>query len=322
MPEPRAAATKEKRTSGDLSTTTVATRPTSVVPIKATEVVVTSDGEAVPEKLTRKQKKNYKKYAKKLKNRNHTNLRRKVMHACFGLGFAFLRHILPNSKFLPGMILLSGSTMIMELLRYREGFHWMNDALHFCLGNTLRKNEMDGKFTGSFYFFAGVTLTAALCDKTSACLGIAQLALADPSASYFGRATRHVYWSRIENGCFGIGRNKGILGFLGGALFCFPFNYRVLSLARCGPAATALPGGRTSVAVASLALGLAGALADLAVPTPAVTLPKRVWGVRVPPLHVDDNFVVPVTSGLACRQLFSKLGWNSQLVQLSRWMIA
>jgi len=96
------------------------------------------------------------------------------------------------------MAILSSATLLMELLRYREGFGWMNHALHFVLGKALRKHEMDGKFTGSFYFFLGVTTTAALFPKDCATMGILQLALADPSASYFGRATRHIYWSRIE----------------------------------------------------------------------------------------------------------------------------
>ena len=120
------------------------------------------------------------------------------MHASFGIFFASLNHFIPKDKFVPGMAVLSSATLLMELLRYRKGFTWMNKALHFVLGKALRKNEMDGKFTGSFYFFTGVTLTSALYPTTCATMGILQLALADPSASYFGRATRHIYWSRIE----------------------------------------------------------------------------------------------------------------------------
>ena len=101
-------------------------------------------------------------------------------------------------KFLPFMTALTTAALIMELLRYKKGFGWMNDALHFVLGSNLRKHEMEGKFTGSFYYFLGVTTTAALFPRTAASLGMAQLALADPSASYFGRQTRHIYWSRIE----------------------------------------------------------------------------------------------------------------------------
>lgn len=268
-------------------------------------------------KEVRAMKKRHKQIAKKLKNRNHTNIQRKVMHAIFGLSFAFMNHIIPRSKFVPGMAILSSATLLMELLRYRKGFGWMNDALHFVLGGSLRKHEMEGKFTGSFYFFTGVTMTAYLYPKTCATLGICQLALADPSASYFGRQTRHIYWSRIENGLGGIGRNKGFLGFLGGALFCFPFNYRVLSLVA---QKAVLPGGTTAVVIASLALGFAGALADLAVPTPALVLPKKILGVRVPPFHVDDNMVVPIFSGYACMKLFDVLGWPHDL-ELTRWMI-
>jgi dolichol kinase len=257
--------------------------------------------------------------AKKLKNRNHTNLRRKMMHCSFGLLFTSLNHLIPKSTFVPCMTALSSATLLMELLRYQPGFGWMNDALHWFLGSSLRKHEMEGKFTGSFYFFLGVTVTAALFDKPAACLGIAQLALADPSASYFGRQTRHIYWSRIENGLGGFGRNKGILGFLGGAVFCVPFNYRVLSLAKFG-AANTVPVTRTELLAASFALGIAGAFADLAVPTPAVTLPKKILGVRVPPFHLDDNFVVPIVSGFAATKIFAAAGWPANL-QLARFMI-
>lgn len=249
------------------------------------------------------------KIAKKLKNRNHTNLTRKFTHAGFGMFFACLNQFLPHHRFVPAMAILTASTLVMELLRYRRGFRWMNVALHFFLGGALRKHEMEGKFTGSFYYFAGVAASAYLFPKTAGTMGICQLALADPSASYFGRRTRHIYWSRIENGLGGIGRNKGILGFLGGALFCFPFNYRVFKIAKWG---TDVPGELALIA-ASLLLGLAGAFADLAVPTPALTMPKKVFGIPVPPLHVDDNFVVPIFSGWACTKIFSLLGWDERL---------
>ena len=74
----------------------------------------------------------------------------------------------------------------------------MNDILHSILGSALRKQEMQGKFTGSFYYFLGITACVYAFPRSAATLGICQLALADPSASYFGRQTRHIYWSRIE----------------------------------------------------------------------------------------------------------------------------
>jgi dolichol kinase len=240
------------------------------------------------------------------------------MHAGFGLFFAGLNLLIPKSRFVPGMTILTSATLLMELLRYKKGFGWMNDALHFTLGSSLRKHEMQGKFTGSFYFFLGVTITSYLYPTTCASLGICQLALADPSASYFGRQTRHVYWSRIESGLWGFGRNKGLLGFVGGALFCFPFNYRVLSLAKFG--SSAIPGGNRALITASLALGLAGAFADLAVPTPALCCPKKILGVPVPPFHVDDNFVVPIFSGYACTKIFQYLNWPLDL-EFSKYVL-
>mmetsp|Transcript_28948 Transcript_28948/g.44499 ORF Transcript_28948/g.44499 Transcript_28948/m.44499 type:complete len:179 (-) Transcript_28948:90-626(-) len=177
---------------------------------------------------------------------------------------------------------------------------------------------MEGKFTGSFYYFLGVTVTAHLFPTTAATMGICQLALADPSASYFGRKTRHVYWSRIENGLGGFGRNKGLLGFLGGALFCFPFNYRVLSIAKF--AGNQIPGGNKALVMVSLALGFAGAFADLAVPTPALHLPEKIYGIPVPPFHVDDNVVVPIVSGYACTKIFNLMGWSQEL-QLAKFIL-
>ena len=120
----------------------------------------------------------------------------------------------------------------------------------------------------------------------------------------------------FHSGLGGFGRNKGLLGFLGGALCCVPMNYRLLSLASFG--ANAVVPGRQALLAASVALGLAGSLADLSVPTPSLTLPKRVCGVRVPPFHVDDNFVVPLFSALACTQIFDFMGFGE--VVLSKFL--
>eukprot|EP00979_Chaetoceros_neogracilis_P000123 scaffold31_cov185-Chaetoceros_neogracile.AAC.1 len=114
----------------------------------------------------KEEEKSHKKYAKKLKSRNNVNIGRKTLHAVSGLIFATANQVLPKDIFLPFMTLLTSCTLIMECLRYREGFGWMNDILSFVLGGTLRKHEMEGKFTGSFYYFLGVSVTAA-CFPTS-----------------------------------------------------------------------------------------------------------------------------------------------------------
>eukprot|EP00980_Cylindrotheca_fusiformis_P008095 scaffold1722_cov120-Cylindrotheca_fusiformis.AAC.25 len=310
----RGGSTKTEKYPDGVSVTTFTPTivPASASPAENVTSLETHNSHASHYKNDKKSLKRHKQIAKKLKNRNATNLRRKVLHACFGFFFAGLNHFVPKAQFVPGMTALTSICLTVELLRYRKGFGWMNEALHFFLGSSLRKHEMDGKFTGSFYYFLGVTLTAALYPTSCATLGILQLAIADPTASYFGRHTRHIYWSRIENsglsGLGGLGRNKGILGFLGGAVACVPMNYRLLSLAKFGHTVT-----RKSLLTASLALGLAGAFADLAVPTPTLTLPKKVCGVRVPPFHVDDNFVVPVFSGFACKKLFEAMQWSADL---------
>jgi dolichol kinase len=92
----------------------------------------------------------------------------------------------------------------------------------------------------------------------------------------------------------------------------------VLSIAKFG--ATGMPGGQASLILASAALGLAGAFADLAVPTPAWTLRKKIFGVPVPPFHLDDNFVVPIFSGFACTKILEYVGW-SQSLALSKFLL-
>lgn len=315
----------------EISTETSSETPDVLPDLSAEKPTETDDSHAVVsqetsnavKKLTRKEirlkkkeERSHQRYARKLKNRNNLNLSRKVLHAGFGIFFAVLNVQFPKT-FVPVMATVTTGTLAMELLRYKKNFGWMNDILHFVLGGTMRKHEMEGKFTGSFYYFLGVTVTSTLFTPTCASLGIIQLALADPSASYFGFQTRHVYWSRIENGFFGIGRNKGVLGFLGGALFCFPFNYQILSAAKFG--VNGIPGGKQSLAVASIVLGLAGAFADLCVPTPALTMPEKIMGVPMPRFHVDDNVVVPIFSGYACTKIFTSLGW-SHSVDLAKFI--
>lgn len=217
------------------------------------------------------------------------------------------------------MTLFSVSVLTLELLRYKKGFEAINERFYAIAGKVFRKHEMDGKFTGSFYFLTGVTLTSYLFPNPCATLGICQLAIADPMSSYFGSATKHVYWSRIQNGVFGIGRNKGILGFVGGTICCVPLNYRLLSLAlakrSAGVAAQTIA--KPTVLAISLALGAAGALIDLMVPTPALTLPKKILGVRVPPFHLDDNIAIPIMSGWACGRILKVAGYPIPPAELS-----
>jgi len=176
---------------------------------------------------------------------------------------------------------------------------------------------MDGKFTGTFYYFAGVTLTALLFPPPAAVMGIAQLAIADPSASFFGRKTKDVYWSRIEGGLGGLGRNKGVLGFLGGAVACMPLNFALMRRATFA----GTPPTVQVMMLTSLLVGMAGAFADLAVPTPTLSIPKgyKVMGVRVPPFHVDDNVVVPVFAGFATTRILEVMGIEG--MKLARFMV-
>ena len=100
--------------------------------------------------------------------------------------------------------------------------------------------------------------------------------------------------------------SQGILGFLGGAAMCIPFNWTLLRAAHWDGVA---PTG-TTLLVASALVGMAGAFADLAVPTPTLCVPKgaRILGVKVPPFHMDDNFVVPLFTAFCVVRIFDALG--------------
>jgi len=268
-------------------------------------------------------KKLHKKISKSLKNRNSTNKRRKFTHFAWGMLFAFLNNYLPLPVFQTIMKSWTALMLFFELTRYREGWEWINEMIFFLFGKAMRKSEMDGKCMGTLYYSAGVLLNTYLYSKPCATLGIIQLAIADPMASYFGRATRHVYWSRINNGFLGgLGRNKGILGFLGGALACVPLNYRIVWVATrqftIGGVPKIVP--NSTVFVISVALGLAGAFADLIVPTPALELPEKIYGVTVPPFHLDDNLIVPVVSGGACIYILQMAGLPVDLA-LAKYLI-
>ncbi|GMI48740.1 hypothetical protein TrCOL_g4669 [Triparma columacea] len=254
---------------------------------------------------------------KGLSPRNSMHMKRKLTHAITGLSMASLYQLMPKKIFCSIFGGCSIGLLAVEVLRYRKGFKWINRVYFKVFGGVLRKHEMDGKFTGTFYYFAGVTATALLFPPPAAVLGIAQLAIADPTASFFGRKTKDVYWSRIEGGFGGIGRNKGVLGFLGGAASCWPLNFALLNKATF---VTQVPTVGT-MAWVSAAIGMAGALADLAVPTPTLSIPKGTkWcGIKIPQFHVDDNFFVPVFSGYAAMKILEGAGIEG--LKLSRYMI-
>jgi hypothetical protein len=183
--------------------------------------------------------------AKKLKNRNHTNLRRKMMHCSFGLLFTSLNHLIPKSTFVPAMTVLSSATLLMELLRYQPGFGWMNDALHWFLGSSLRKHEMEGKFTGPLLFLCHGHSLIFFKPPRLDCAP----ALADRRRRIFDYAA---YTGHIENGLFGGTR---ILGFR--AFFVRPLIKHQHRLVWCSEAVV------TQTALLASLLGL-GAFADLA----------------------------------------------------------
>lgn len=251
----------------------------------------------------------------KFRHRNDINVPRKLQHGISGLLFLFLHYLYPSqSKVF--FLTLSVSTLFVEVVRRIKRFHWVNDVIYLFCGDTLRRHEMDlsrdgGRFTGSFYFFVGTTLTVYTFGHIEASFGLLHLALADPAASFFGRLTADVAWSRISNNQFpfGIGNGKGLLGFLGGSLFCAPFNFLLLMLARWD---MVIKPKTDAILVMSIVLGAAGSFADFIVPSPTLQLTRPLIVYKqicIPSVTMDDNVVIPFFTAAICKFLFTASGW-------------
>merc|ERR1719164_448392 len=97
---------------------------------------------------------------------------------------------------------------------------------------------------------------------------------------------------------------------------CVPLNFAIIRKAKW---VGYIPSKRV-VLLASVLVGMAGAFADLAVPTPTVSMPDELFGVKMPPFHIDDNLVVPVFTAWCVVRIFAALSLPAD-VRLSNFMI-
>lgn len=146
----------------------------------------------------------------------------------------------------------------------------LNELALKVLGPIMRQSEVD-KLAGTTYLLSGVFLILLLLPRPVVSLAILYLAFADPLASFVG----------IKYGKDKIFGHKSVQGFLAAFVVCFIVSIIYLSV---NPFIE-------NVLVFSILASLVGALSEL-----------------IPIGKIDDNFTMPVLSGLGLYVLSFFLG--------------
>ncbi len=140
------------------------------------------------------------------------------------------------------------------------------------MGPIMRSSEVN-RMSGTPFYVGSVLLSVAIFPKPIAILSILFLAIGDPVSSIFGITWGHK-GPRFSNG-------KSLIGTAAGMGICAIIAFLYLVLSGVPPFASALT---------ALAGGLAGG------------------GAEMIPLEIDDNFSIPLVSGLALWFAFTLFG--------------
>jgi diacylglycerol kinase (CTP) len=192
--------------------------------------------------------------------RNELHLKRKAFHIFGGLVTLFPYVVLGYSALTmaAGLACALAWIMLLEYLRARS--EKTNKIMLFFFGPFLRESEI-GSMSGMPFYVASCLFAFLMFPHHVAILSILYLALGDPSSSFFG-----VLFGRSR-----LFPNKSLEGTLGGFCVCALVSLGYFSYIQ-------IP--QDKLAVMVLLGGFAGAVAELL------------------PLNVDDNFAIPVVSGL------------------------
>lgn len=198
----------------------------------------------------------------RLKLRNDLHLARKTWHCGMGVFMAMVYAIgLPKAGC---VALLFIALVVFSSLEYiRLKVPKMNSVAIKVMGPIMRSSEVN-KVSGTLFYVGSVLLSVLVFPKSIAILSIFFLAVGDPVSSIFG-----ILWGdlgpRFSNG-------KSLIGTAAGMGICcvIAFVYLYGTGMSAGPAA-----------LISLAGGIAGG------------------GAEMLPLEIDDNFSIPIVSGLA-----------------------
>jgi dolichol kinase len=198
----------------------------------------------------------------RLRLRNDLHLARKVWHCGMGV-FMALVYGLGTPKIYCVLLLAFGLGFFLVAEYARLMFPGVNAFAIRVMGPIMRKSEVD-RVSGTPFYVGSVLLSVAVFPKAIAILSILFLAVGDPMSSIFGITWGHL-GPRFSNG-------KSLIGTAAGMGVCciIAFVYlRFLEVPALPSACIALTG------------GIAGG------------------GAEMIPLEIDDNFSIPLVSGLA-----------------------
>jgi len=198
----------------------------------------------------------------RLRLRNDLHLARKVWHCGMGLFMVFI-YLIGTPKLVCVLLLLSGLAFTLTLEYGRLRFPRLNEWAIKAMGPLMRKSEVS-KVSGTPFYVGSVLLSVIIFPKSIAILSILFLAIGDPISSVFGILYGDL-GPRFSNG-------KSLIGTAAGMGICclITFVYFVMNQNTIG---------------ASALIALAGGIAG--------------GGAEMIPLDIDDNFSIPLVSGLA-----------------------
>jgi dolichol kinase len=198
----------------------------------------------------------------RLRLRNDLHLARKTWHCCMGLFMVFV-YTIGTPKVVCVLLLLSALTFFLTAEYARLKFPKLNQFAIRVMGPIMRKSEVN-KVSGTPFYVGSVLLSVIIFPKSIAILSILFLAIGDPVSSIFGILYGDL-GPRFANG-------KSLIGTAAGMGICalITFVYFFATGNTFG---------------ASVLIALAGGIAG--------------GGAEMIPLDIDDNFSIPLVSGLA-----------------------
>lgn len=198
----------------------------------------------------------------RLRLRNDLHLARKTWHCGMGV-FMALVYGLGTPKLICVFLLVSALSFFLTAEYARLKFPKLNAFAIRAMGPIMRKNEVN-RVSGTPFYVGSVLLSVLIFPKPIAILSILFLAIGDPISSIFG-----ITWGdkgmRFSNG-------KSLIGTAAGMGICCIISFIYLALTGVPP-------------LSSFFIALAGGLAG--------------GGAEMIPLDIDDNFSIPLVSGLA-----------------------
>eukprot|EP00184_Porphyridium_aerugineum_P002443 CAMPEP_0184700386 /NCGR_PEP_ID=MMETSP0313-20130426/12870_1 /TAXON_ID=2792 /ORGANISM="Porphyridium aerugineum, Strain SAG 1380-2" /LENGTH=285 /DNA_ID=CAMNT_0027160033 /DNA_START=183 /DNA_END=1040 /DNA_ORIENTATION=- len=232
-----------------------------------------------------------------LPTRDSFHLTRKLFHFLTGFGFAVAySNLLTRDAFIKMFGLMAILVFVMENLRLRSKA--VNKMVSTLFKPFMRQHELS-KFSGMAYYLSGCAVAATICSKHAAVIGILLLSLLDPVAAFFGtllsKYSPNMSWTKMKHG-------KSIVGGFAAFVIALILMMRIAlvapvaansSLAQILTANQGMSYFKTAVAVAAV-----GALTELGIPSPQITLPYQKF-----PLGIDDNFWIPIAVALAVDRL-------------------